>query len=43
MANQDAKQKLVNFLDEKAFQPVLRAKPEDFRRAKGTSSRMFSG
>jgi membrane protein DedA with SNARE-associated domain len=30
MAGKDAKQKLVQFLDERAFQPVLRAKAEDF-------------
>lgn len=26
----DAKRKLVDYLDEKAFQPVLRAKPDDY-------------
>ena len=31
---QNAKRKLVDFLDERAFRPVIRAKPEDYPEGK---------
>jgi uncharacterized protein (DUF2267 family) len=34
MTDEDARRKLVDFLDERAFQPVLRAKPDDFPKDK---------